>query len=172
MIPNTARRRDRRRTHGLTLIELVIGMALLALLLSLAVPSFGARMTHYRLMSTAEGLVQDLGEARQIALRDGIAVIVDFNPGPDWCYAVARTAHCDCGTALPCQLKTVRARDLPGIQLTQSTPTRVEPIEVGRRQQVAELVSRDGEHLRIEITPLGRAQLCTSSGMTGVPACD
>lgn len=59
----------RASTRGLTLIELLIGIAITALLLAFGLPSFGTWMANSRVRGTAEGLQSGLAVARAEAIR-------------------------------------------------------------------------------------------------------
>lgn len=59
----------KKRLSGVTLIELMVGIALLSILASLAVPSFRAMMARRAASSAAELLVGDLRFARTEALK-------------------------------------------------------------------------------------------------------
>ncbi|RDI25289.1 GspH/FimT family pseudopilin [Pseudacidovorax intermedius] len=59
----------RRGAGGMSLIELMVGVALLAILLALAVPAFGDWMRNARVRTTAESLRAGLQQARAEAIR-------------------------------------------------------------------------------------------------------
>ena len=97
----------RARAGGATLIELMIGLAVLALLVGIGVPAFQTMMKNYQIRTTAESLVSGLQTARTEAVRRNTSVRfqlvssldADCNPvqsGPHW--IVSRndpTAKCD-----------------------------------------------------------------------------
>lgn len=165
----------RRQRQGFTLIEAVVTVALLALLATLTLPSFGSQLARHRLRAAAETLAQDLTEARFQAAQTGAARFVTLQPGPQWCYAVARTSGCDCRTAQPCQIKVARADDTPGVSLVEGQEIQFDPVaEAGPAQAgapTAELTNRAGERLRVGLRPLGRVGVCAPSGMPGYPGC-
>lgn len=59
----------RSTSRGVTLIELLIGIAIVALLLAFGLPSFGAWMANSRVRNMAEGIQTGLAMARSEAIR-------------------------------------------------------------------------------------------------------
>ena len=103
--------------RGLTLLEITIALALLAVLGTLAVPSLGARLDQQRLYSAAEAMVADVNEARFEAARQGRALHLVMQAGDNWCWAVATQENCPCGQALACELRSAQQRDHAGVRL-------------------------------------------------------
>ncbi|WP_332740317.1 GspH/FimT family pseudopilin [Hydrogenophaga sp.] len=71
-IPNGAPLRQR----GVTMIELMVGVVILAILLAVAVPSFQSAIASSRLTTTTNDLVSALSAARSEAIRRGSRVTV------------------------------------------------------------------------------------------------
>lgn len=160
------------RSRGLTLIEIAVTLAVLAVLATLTLPSFGNMVERHRLISAAEGLAADLSEARFQAARAGQPLHVVFHTGTDWCYAVALAPGCDCGRPQPCQLKTVRGADLPGTQLNAAANASFDPAALATVGGQADFSATQGAvRLSVALTPLGRARVCSPSGLRGYPAC-
>lgn len=161
------------RSLGLTLLETMIAVAIVALLASLAVPSFGGAAERSRLRFAAETLAADLGEARFEAARRGQPLEFEVRPGAGWCWAIATVPGCGCDAARSCQLKTERAADHGGIRLLDAAPTRLEAD--GQSQATprpALFESTRGERLQVSLSPLGRARICApAAAVPGYPAC-
>ena len=168
-----ARRTSRAsRMRGLTLIELMVALGMLAVLMTLAVPSFGSIMARQKLKAAAEDLAMDLAEMRLQATQRGMTTHLQFSGGANWCYALAMSSGCDCRVAQACQLKTVRASDRHGVLLVDSEDVAFAPLG-GRGQGHATLQTSDGtQSLRVTVGPLGRASLCAPGpAVSGYPAC-
>lgn len=161
-----------RRNRGLTLIEIAVGLAIVALIASLAVPSFASRIARQRLATTAEMLALDLAETRFEAARSGQTLHLVYAPGADWCYAVARTPGCDCHAAQACQLKVVRADDAPGVTLIEAQNASFDPAAVQTEGGRAVLSGAKGVHrLDVALSALGRPRICSPSGLQGYASC-
>lgn len=91
-----------RAGRGLTMIELMVGIAIVAILLALAVPSLRLFMMQQRLKATASELLADIQAARSTALGqvdDLVTVTFGANPSTS-CYAVVSHlppfTNCNC----------------------------------------------------------------------------
>lgn len=159
--------------RGLTLIECMVAIGILALLMSLAVPSFGHIMARHRLKAAAEGLAMDLSEMRFEAARRGQVLHLHVDTGPAWCYALSAAAGCDCRGAQSCQLKTVTAIDHPAVELVEGQDLQFDPRQAaGTRSGSATLRGADGARLRVALSPLGRPTVCAPQrAVPGYPAC-
>lgn len=70
------------RVGGFTLIELMVTISVLAILITIAIPSFTATINRNRLATAANGLVSGLQLARAEAVRRGGRVVVCASPDP------------------------------------------------------------------------------------------
>lgn len=172
--PHGAGRRAtvQRWIRGLTLIEIAVALAVLAILASIGVPMFKERIARQRLVTTAELLAQDLVDARFEAAQSGTTLHIVFSSGNDWCYAVSRSPACGCHGQDACQMKVVRASDAPGVQMSQADDLAFDPAALQPDPGGAWLSSLGvGHQLQVALTPLGRPRLCTSTALAGYPAC-
>ncbi|MDO9073959.1 MAG: GspH/FimT family protein [Rubrivivax sp.] len=167
----------RRPAPGFTMIELALALVVLAILAALALPDLGRRMERQRLQGAAQGLAADLAEARFEAARQGQALFVEARPAASrdsgWCWAVARSAGCDCAAAEACQVHAVRSADWRGVRLVEGLAVALQPGgTTAGAQQAALLESSRGEQLRVEVSALGRARVCATRGSwPNVPVC-
>jgi type IV fimbrial biogenesis protein FimT len=156
-----------RRARGITLIECVIALAILAALMSIALPSFGDALARARLRGAAEDLALALGNARLESVRAGAGKVhVTVAPGAAWCWAVGPVADVDCANPpLGSTLQVVRAQDHPGITMVGGTSAGFDGRDtLAPAGFAAEFVSSHGGALRVNVTPLGRASICAPEG--------
>ena len=175
------------RQIGFTLLELVITLAILAVLGASATPSFNALIDRQRLHAAARHLQADLALARHESGRRGLPVQLNFQPaaqaGAAWCYSLGTGHPFDCRqpgiTTASGVIKLVSGREFPGITLHQADVMVVDVSGLGgfgsglplRRSQ-ANFSSRSGLQLRLVLGLLGRASLCAPGAPVGsTPAC-
>jgi len=165
------------RRRGLTLLELAVVMAVLAVLGALAVPGMSARLRAERLQTAAEMLAADIADARHEAARRGQALHVEAHAeaGAAWCWSVATSPQCPCGdagaTAGTCRLKTVPAREHPGVSLVQTEPVHVQP-DGQASPALAAVFAAGDRKLHVQVTRFGRARVCDPVAATSrVPRC-
>ncbi len=168
------------RAHGVTLIELMVGLAVLALLAALALPAAGARMERQRLALAAETLAADLTQARFDAAQRGQPMQVNAitgGAGRSWCWSVAPAAAgtagaCSCTPARPCGQRTVSGDDHPGVKMSQGGAVLVQANGTAQVATAAVFESPRGERLRVDLQALGRSRICSPAGPLGrYPAC-
>lgn len=156
--------------RGLTLVELAVVIGLLATVATIAIPSFADHLARHRLKAAGEALVIDLSEARWTAAQRGKAMHLNFASGASWCWSMAETAACDCRVPQACRIKAVGPAQWKGIELANAEDAHFEPEGTGGGR--AELRSSRGHVLRVEVSPMGRARLCSPRGdMPGLAGC-
>jgi len=160
---------SRRRSAGFTLIEAAFTMAILAIILAAAVPSYASYLARQRLRHVAELLELDLRRARAMSVNEGRNVHVSFHSGPQWCWGASRTSPCDCATGLPrCELGGISSRDHKGTLLQAGQGVSFEA-GVGRAVGWTRIgISNDrNQQLHIDLNPLGRPAICGADARKG-----
>jgi type IV fimbrial biogenesis protein FimT len=117
LIPGTARpARPGRTTRGLTLLELAITLAVLALAAALAAPDFSRQIANQRVRAAADAIVNGLNQARAEAVRRNTPVRFTLDTtGSGWTVSVPATSAV---------LQTRPGSASPGITTTSSTTSR------------------------------------------------
>ena len=166
------RARNTRPCSGLTLLELVISVSLLAVLGLLALPGVGAQLDRQRLRHAAQTLAGDVAEARFMAAQRGQPVFLQASSGPQWCWSVAMGSGCGCGAPQSCRIHSVNAADHPGVQLSTPFSVRLDPAGTAQAAASATLESAQGDRLRVDVSAQGRTRICAPAGnWTQLPAC-
>jgi type IV fimbrial biogenesis protein FimT len=161
-----------RRHSGLTLIEILVALAIVAVLGLVTVPAMGTRLEQSRLSHAAEQLAADLTEARYEAARRGRALHLLVHPGPGWCWSVATEPACPCGQRLACELRHAQEHDHGGIALAGGHSMQLSPDGSAQQPGSATLQASSGPRLRVELMALGRPRICSEGGsLTRYPAC-
>lgn len=78
-----------RRGRGFTLVELMVTIAILAIILAIAVPNFSAHIQFGRTEGAAQGLARTVANARAIASQTGRRTTLTINGSVTGCDAAA-----------------------------------------------------------------------------------
>lgn len=160
------------RAGGLTLIELMVALAILAVLGAVAVPAMGKRLAQSRLVAAAEQMAADITEARYEAARQGRALHVVVQPGTPWCWSVATDPGCPCGSRQTCELRHASEAHHPGVQLSEGRTMNLNPQGSALMPSSTVLRGADGQRVRVELLALGRPRVCSEAGSVArLPAC-
>ncbi|MGV0953974.1 MAG: GspH/FimT family pseudopilin [Fluviibacter sp.] len=160
---------DRRTIAGLTLIEVLVGLVLLALLSGLALPSFNNYQERQRLKSAAETLASNLNLARSEALAQQQFMYVQLagQGSARWCYTVSAAAKCDCLSAGCEAVQRVDSTALPGVALSSSSRSVFRfnwknGSATGANGTAAFEGKQGGQRLCVVLSNLGRVRIVTS----------
>lgn len=184
MRPLVAKSPARRPARGLTLIELMLSVSLLALLAVAAVPSFDGFLQRREAVGLSNQIVADLQALRGAALARQEALRFTVRTpalGRGGCYAL----HTGAADACTCDVDTVRCsagEQLRGVVLQTDgrllLRANVASMRWDPRQGTVsptgsiEVITRDGSTLRHVVNLLGRVRVCAGSGTwPGVLAC-
>jgi prepilin-type N-terminal cleavage/methylation domain-containing protein len=162
---------------GFTFIELLVVVALVAVLASIAAPSFISAIDKYQLKTAADNLTSDLQFARFEAIRNNQMAYVNFSTGTSWCYGINLGSACDCTTANSCQLKRVSSSDYKNVTLSSASfggnPALDPKNGLSSLSGAALLQSRLGQQASVTLSLLGMVGICTPAGhaLIGYPSC-
>jgi len=165
---------------GFTLLELLVTLAIVAILVGVAVPAMTGHLDKTRLRAASEALVQELQQARNHAINYRKTVYFSYSiTTSSWCFGWSDSGPCDChtdiddrrcGTSSTDKLHIHRqsTEDFPSVRLVsnQSTPQSTLQFSPLRGTVTAAsfvLRSRDAE-LKVIVSPLGRVRLCSPDG--------
>lgn len=182
----------RNRPGGFTLVELMVAVAVLAILVGFALPSFRDFAERSWLRGVADSVTQVIGTARTEAIKRNELVRVEFKQpaGGGFCVGAATVATtsaagCDCSSAacpvgeFPANMDEIESLTLIGTPAFGSDAAFVVDPATGMLSDIAdagsvEFASPRGYGVRLSINPMGRTSLCTPSGsraLSGVDPC-
>lgn len=178
-----------RNQSGVTLIELMVTIAVLAILVTLAAPSFVDFAERSALRGAADNVVGVIAAAKEEAIKRDRWVRVDVKQvGSGFCVGAAMVADgtattmdgCDCSAATcPVASYPEKARDLHRVTMTDGAgegfvidPKTGTLADFGDGGEIVLGTSR-GYAATIKINAMGRASICSpgDKGLAGVKAC-
>lgn len=99
------------RHFGYSLIELILVIAIIAIITGSITPTFHSTIDNYRLRSTAHDIYSHLQLARHEALRTGKPISISFNQDSEtWCYGFSdnqTVRNCNCLESQSCKVDDI-----------------------------------------------------------------
>lgn len=167
-------------SHGFTLIELVLTLAVAALLAVAAAPPALDLLDRQRLRGAAENIYSDLLLARSESLRLNAPVSVTFRSDPTdgrWCYAMSDAGPCDCLGGHDCRVSGAPARratnaDFNRVRLSTNLKLGTATFHPARGTVNAGTVTLAAGARSVDVimSTLGRVRLC-SDQLGAYPPC-
>lgn len=171
------------RQSGVTLIELMTTVTVLAILVALAVPAMGDFVEKRRLIGAAEEIYNQLQFARSEAIKQSTDIFVNVNTGT-WCVGINDGAACDCSGG-DCNIpiggvdvmKVVNGNDFQNIAIaTTLADFRFDNVRgtVPGGGPTVTVTSPRGWEIRVITSTLGRVRMCSPAGannVAGYPTC-
>ena len=147
---------------------MLVGLALLVVLGTLAVPSWQEFQERQRLKAAAETLATSLNLARSEALaQQQFAYVQLSGQGSErWCYAVSTAQNCDCQAACP-TLQKIDGQQWPGVGLSSSSRKSFRfnwknGSATGANGTAMFVGAQSGQRLCVVLSNLGRVRIITS----------
>lgn len=172
--------------HGVTLTETLVVVAILAILASIAVPSYQDNLERKRLKQVVEALKSDMQFARAEAIKRSQNVHVSRSTGTagNWCYGLKEAANCDCNETNSedidyCGIKIVSGSNFhSSINMdSASTANSTFDFRRGTIGSSGQSFSTKNYAARVVFSNSGRIRICSQPNSEGkklieYPACD
>jgi len=140
---------------GFTLTELMITVAIIGIVASLAVPSFQDMIERNRLKEAIESLKSDLMFARTEAIKRSTNINVTIVGTSSWCYGINNdNSACACGTANDCGIKAVDGSQFQGT--TIEVDDTVFNFRRGTARAMGSTISTSNFSARVRVSNTGR----------------
>jgi len=162
-----------RRHQGVTLIELMITVIVMAILASLATPAFLDQIDRRRIVGAGDNLIADMRYAQAEAMKTNIEVDVVFTTGASWSYTMdtnpnKTTAGADYkGSSLAISAAVTSAANTITFNPKRNT---ISPTPASAENMVT-VTSARGHSISLQVSPQSAMRLCTTSGLSGYPSC-
>lgn len=168
-------------SRGITLVELMVTIAVLAIVLGMAVPSLMDYFDRARVKGAAEAVYADLRLAQAESVKQNLRVDVTLSTGANWSSKIEVIDKNNVAT----ELMTTSATAYPDATLSSTTTTKLRfmPGRSEVRNAIADtpiadstivFASKKGKEARLLINRVGRISLCSPSGaknVSGLPVC-
>ena len=174
-----------KKYHGFTLIEMMIVIAITAILLAIAVPSFNDFFEKNRVRRAAIELQGIVAKAKaETVIRDS-DLFMSYTAGASnaWCVGYADTANCDCSNTTSCVVdvggtdvtQRILGTEFPDITLAENFAGTGSTFDAVRGTSTAGTLtlSKDNFSLAVVISLNGRVRICAPAGseIYGYPSC-
>ena len=167
-----------KQSRGFTLIELMVVIAVVAVLLTLAAPSYQKLIERNRLKEATQGFKSDVQVARMEAIKRSRNTIFHRTSGDDgaWCYGVS-TVVCDCeqvdDTAADfCDIKRIAGASFPVVSLETDGDSTFDSRR-GTSTDLSSLFTTRHYAVEVTVSDAGRVVICDPDPMpvdaNGIP---
>ena len=162
------------KPKGFTLVELIVTVAVLAIIASVAIPAYQGLIQKQRLVAAAEAARSHLLFAKSEAIKTGspsqLFIRISTGSSP-WCLGISSSnATCDCNLDGSCTFglvsteRNLSGSEFSGISASSSlTHLEIDSIRGGMNAvtgQEITLTSTGGEQLSIDVDTLGQVRIC------------
>lgn len=161
--------------RGVTLVELLVALLIVAILAVIAVPYLGHYLAMRRLEGAAQAIYSDLSSAQKYAIAKQQTVRVVYQTGTNWCLGITTASTCDCNTDAACDLGQTTASIYNSVSLTSSGFSSGTISYSSSRGAVSSSgtfnLSVGSDTISVELNQMGVARLCANNGMGGLNPC-
>ena len=160
---------------GLTLVELLITLAVLAIALALAIPSYQSFVEKRQVTSVSEQFASFIAEAKSEAIKQNEAASVVFAPGDSGTpWSLTFTVGGNAETLDGANFPNVTLNNSPGAATMTFDPVRGLLTNTAQTETIGFESSSSKFALAVNVSPTGRVRVCspeTDKAVAGYKAC-
>ncbi len=167
----------KQQNQGLSLLELIVALSILAIVLAYSGASFSGFLDRQRLKAAGETIFSDLRLAQSEAIKRNEKIFVTFKKrDKNWCYGSNLGSACDCFEENQCKIEGVtqvvngdqfkninlqKARFSGNRDFTAFDPIKGFALAGGVKNGTIWLQSQDETQLAIIVNRMGRVRFCS-----------
>jgi prepilin-type N-terminal cleavage/methylation domain-containing protein len=165
------------RHRGVTLIEAMVVITLLAILGAIGVPSFMGTMDRARINGATDNLLTNIRLVQAEAVKTNQNTTITFTPGANWSYSTSNTTPAVVvssaeyrGTTLTAGTQLVATSNILTFEPRRNSVT---PRAAAGAAPITLLTiqSNGGHSVSVTVTSNSDITACTSTSLGGYPAC-
>lgn len=158
------------KERGVTLLELIFGLFITSVLLTVGVPMFDGLWDKERLRGAAVRLAAETRQAQAVAELQGKPVTITVRAGYAWCIGLSDSGVCDCGESASCLLggaphevegSVFRGTRVRGGDLATTFNPALELPRQSFEDWPVVLESAGGRRLAVRLNLLGNPAICS-----------
>ncbi|PKF61905.1 hypothetical protein CW745_07895 [Psychromonas sp. psych-6C06] len=161
---------------GFSLIEMLVAIFVVAIILTIGMPSFKAMLDGNRLKGGSDALYFMLSLTKTESIKRNKNVFLKITSGTNWCIGVnEEDANCDCNTSpFTCDVAVINASQYEGLTLSS---TYVSPFfdrvrgGFNEPDKLFTLESDSNTSVQIRINLLGAVRMCGVDGVLDLYHC-
>lgn len=152
------------RQAGITLLEAMVVVAIIAILAAIAGPSFTRSFDKSRIVRASEAVLSDIRWARSESIKRNLEVRITYTPGANWSYSI----HVD-PAGSNTLLKTINGSEFKNTSLTTNFPSNRTTFERVRGTATNGTITLTSTQFSSQVTlsTLGRVRICGLEGYSG-----
>lgn len=161
------------KKNGFTLIELMIAIAILGIVISIAVPAFNEIIDRQKLKDGTEQIYSAIQSARTLAKSRSEKIHIDVNTSSsDWCIGInAGASGCDCTNSTSCNINRITKADFNTLSIKSGNTISgqyFDPVRsvLGGSGGSITVVSKLGKEATVNLSVTGDVSHCSAAGST------
>ncbi|WP_157822445.1 GspH/FimT family pseudopilin [Psychromonas sp. Urea-02u-13] len=161
---------------GFSLIEMLIAIAVVAIILAIGLPSFKAMFDGNKLKGGSDGVYFMLSLAKTESIKRNKDIYLKITPGTNWCIGVNEdNASCDCNaTPSTCDITSINSVGYEGLTLSSTyTGPKFDRVRgaFDEPDKFFTLQSGSNTSVQIRLNILGSVRMCGVNGVLGLYSC-